>query len=69
MVRGIQSGTYEAGKADRRARYRIFEFEGDASRDAVPVVTQRVWDVEHGRFVADEGEVGQAAYIPARESA
>jgi 3',5'-cyclic AMP phosphodiesterase CpdA len=69
-VRGIQSGTYEAGKHDRRARYRIFDFgDGGAVRHAQPVVTLRVWDLESGRFVADEGIVRESAGVPATESA
>lgn len=68
-VRGIQSGTYEAGKADRRARYRIYEFAEGAARAASPVVTQRVWDVESGRFVADQGTILEAGGVLAAESA
>ena len=33
-VRGIQSATYEAGKLERRARYRIYEIDGEAVAEA-----------------------------------
>jgi 3',5'-cyclic AMP phosphodiesterase CpdA len=63
-VRGIQSGTYEAGKLALRARYRIYEI-GAVSRGARPTVISealRVWnpaeqtfevDVEAGDLVAE----------------
>jgi len=50
-VRGIQSGTYEAGRHDRRARYRIYEVEdGRVVGEAL-----RVWDPKSREFIADDG--------------
>ena len=57
QVRGIQSGTYEAGKLARRARYRIYEVADAPSRDGRPALlrqSMRVWDPERARFVEDE---------------
>jgi 3',5'-cyclic AMP phosphodiesterase CpdA len=54
-VRGIQSGTYEAGRLDRRARYRILTIEPatDGGRARVVDVALRVFDPGAGRFVAE----------------
>ena len=54
-VRGIQSGTYEAGKPDLRARYRIYEI-GPAAPDRRPEVVSeslRVWNPEEKTFELD----------------
>jgi 3',5'-cyclic AMP phosphodiesterase CpdA len=59
-VLGIQSGTYEAGKADRRARYRIFDTGGQTGRELELRQTTRVWEPDAGAFVAD-GELALAA--------
>jgi 3',5'-cyclic AMP phosphodiesterase CpdA len=62
-VRGIQSGTYEAGNLERRARYRIYEV-GRGAPDRRPMLAGeivRVWDPERGRFVADEAPAGDQA--------
>lgn len=59
-VLGIQSGTYEAGKADRRARYRIFDTGGQTGRELELRQTTRVWDPDAEAFVAD-GELALAA--------
>lgn len=60
-VRGIQSGTYEAGKEDRRARYRIFDFTGGTGRSAAPAMSARVWDPELRVFTADTRPIRAAA--------
>jgi 3',5'-cyclic AMP phosphodiesterase CpdA len=55
-VRGIQSGTYEAGKLERRARYRIYDIADEPAADGRPALvghTIRVWDPERGRFVSE----------------
>lgn len=54
-VRGIQSGTYEAGSPARRARYRIYEIEDEArgGRPALASDSMRVWDPERGEFVSE----------------
>ncbi|MBT8494073.1 MAG: metallophosphoesterase, partial [Deltaproteobacteria bacterium] len=56
-VRGIQSGTYEAGREDKRARYRIYEV-GDSG---VTGDELRVWDPEAGEFTRDQGPAARAA--------
>jgi 3',5'-cyclic AMP phosphodiesterase CpdA len=55
-VRGIQSGTYEAGKPDRRARYRIYEIDTATGAPRPRLVGDglRVWDPERARFVPEE---------------
>lgn len=56
-VRGIQSGTYDAGDAaePKRARYRLYEIlEGGAgARAAVGAELLRVWDPHRGVFTED----------------
>jgi 3',5'-cyclic AMP phosphodiesterase CpdA len=55
-VRGIQSGTYEAGNPERRARYRIYEIAdsaADGERPALVTESMRVWDPERGEFGTD----------------
>jgi 3',5'-cyclic AMP phosphodiesterase CpdA len=55
-VRGIQSGTYEAGNPERRARYRIYEIADAVGNDGRPALlgeSMRVWDPERGEFAAD----------------
>jgi 3',5'-cyclic AMP phosphodiesterase CpdA len=55
-VRGIQSGTYEAGNLERRARYRIYEIAEPAGPGSRPTITgddRRVWDPERRRFVPE----------------
>jgi 3',5'-cyclic AMP phosphodiesterase CpdA len=37
-VRGIQSGTYEAGKLERRARYRIYEIAAGAAGRSAEII-------------------------------
>lgn len=67
-VRGIQSGTYEADRPERRARYRIFEV-GEAGSGASGghrvEYRQRVWDPEGRSFIDDvpavTGEVASPA--------
>lgn len=62
-VRGIQSGTYEAGNLERRARYRIYEV-GAAAPGRRPALTGeivRVWDPERARFVAEAAPAGDHA--------
>jgi 3',5'-cyclic AMP phosphodiesterase CpdA len=63
-VRGIPSGTYEAGPstADRRARYRIYEISDGCAESGRPEVigeTLRLWDPEVAGFV--EGQSVNAA--------
>ncbi|HUS66496.1 MAG TPA: metallophosphoesterase [Kofleriaceae bacterium] len=54
-VRGIQSGTYEAGKLDRRARYRIYEIDTAAApRPRLVGDGLRVWHPELSRFVPED---------------
>ena len=60
-IRGIQSGTYEAGRADRRARYRIFDFASGSGRSAQPDLSSRVWDPEARAFTADTQPIQAAA--------
>lgn len=60
-VLGIQSGTYEAGNEDRRARYRIFDFTAGAGRSAAPAISMRVWDPQRRDFVADPSPLRAAA--------
>lgn len=60
-VRGIQSGTYEAGNPTRRARYRIYEVgppAPGASRPALASDLLRVWDPTRARFVAEDAPSG-----------
>jgi 3',5'-cyclic AMP phosphodiesterase CpdA len=60
-VRGIQSGTYEAGNLERRARYRIYEVGAPAPGAARPALAGdllRIWDPERTRFVADDTPTG-----------
>jgi 3',5'-cyclic AMP phosphodiesterase CpdA len=55
-VRGIQSGTYEAGNLARRARYRIYEIAEDVTQQGRPALvgeSVRVWDPDRGEFVTD----------------
>ena len=55
-VRGIQSGTYEAGNLARRARYRVYEVADDAKGSGRPALvgeSVRVWDPERGEFASD----------------
>jgi 3',5'-cyclic AMP phosphodiesterase CpdA len=55
-VRGIQSGTYEAGNLARRARYRIYEIADDVTQQGHPALvgeSVRVWHPERGEFVTE----------------
>ena len=55
-VRGIQSGTYEAGNLARRARYRVYEIADDVTLGGRPALvgeSVRVWDPERGEFATD----------------
>lgn len=55
-VRGIQSGTYEAGNLDRRARYRVYQIADDAAMSGRPALVGeelRVWDPQRREFVPD----------------
>jgi 3',5'-cyclic AMP phosphodiesterase CpdA len=55
-VRGIQSGTYEAGNLARRARYRVYEIADDISLGGRPALVSeslRVWDPERKEFATD----------------
>jgi len=61
-VRGIQSGTYEAGNLTRRARYRIYEIGPSPPDGARPALTGdllRIWDPERARFVPDDTPAGE----------
>jgi 3',5'-cyclic AMP phosphodiesterase CpdA len=65
-VRGIQSGTYEAGNRVRRARYRIYEIGEDSSAGGRPPLigeSVRAWDPERGEFASDTagGSAGEVA--------
>ncbi|HYU14598.1 MAG TPA: metallophosphoesterase [Candidatus Acidoferrum sp.] len=67
-VRGIQSGTYEAGNPVRRARYRVYEIgeqragaSAAGRRPALVGETLRVWDPERGEFATDEASTGGEA--------
>jgi 3',5'-cyclic AMP phosphodiesterase CpdA len=55
-VRGIQSGTYEAGKLDLRARYRIYEIAPAApgKRPVITGETLRVWNPADEAFELDQ---------------
>jgi len=57
-VDGVPSGTYEAGRADRRARYRIYEIGPARSRPALLGAQVRVFSPQTGQFVADEPAEG-----------
>ena len=61
-VRGIQSGTYEAGNLERRARYRIYDVSPTAPGAARPALARdlvRVWDPARARFVAEDTPSGE----------
>ena len=62
-VRGIQSGTYEAGNLTRRARYRIYDVAPPAPGGAVrPTLSGdlcRIWDPSRARFVAEDTPSGE----------
>jgi 3',5'-cyclic AMP phosphodiesterase CpdA len=61
-VRGIQSGTYEAGNLTRRARYRTYEIgpsPPDGTRPALAGDLLRIWDPERARFVPDDTPAGE----------
>jgi len=61
-VRGIQSGTYEAGNLERRARYRIYELSSPAPGALRPALTAdgtRVWDPARARFVGEGTPSGE----------
>lgn len=60
-VRGIQSGTYEAGKLPRRARYRIYELGPAGSRPAIVSDSLRVWDPDRAKFTPDTAPPGPPA--------
>ncbi len=58
-VRGIQSGTYDAGDTamHRRARYRIYEIADTCDVGERPTVISeelRLWDPQQGRFIVDD---------------
>jgi 3',5'-cyclic AMP phosphodiesterase CpdA len=58
-VRGIQSGTYDAGDSakHRRARYRIYEIADtceDGERPTVISEELRLWDPQGDRFIVDD---------------
>ncbi len=68
-VRGIQSGTYEAGDAalHRRARYRIYEISDTCDDNQRPKVVSeelRLWDPAGACFAIDDAQ-GQAATVSA----
>lgn len=55
-VRGIQSGSFEAGKARLRARYRIYEVSASGDSTTRPTLTGeelRVWSPENRLFLPD----------------
>lgn len=56
-VMGIHSGTYQAHRPERTARYRVFDISDEpAGPDGRPVVLDhrlRIWDATAGRFVDD----------------
>jgi hypothetical protein len=53
-VRGIQSGTYEAGKPALRARYRVYQIEPAAhGRPILAGESLRVFDPERSAFVTE----------------
>ena len=54
-VRCIQSGTYEAGNHERRARYRVYEIGGADNRPKILGESVRVWRPSDGLFVDDDG--------------
>jgi 3',5'-cyclic AMP phosphodiesterase CpdA len=60
-VRGIQSGTYEAGKPRLRARYRVYEVGEAASRPALAGERQWVWEPDTGSFVEEDQALSKAA--------
>jgi 3',5'-cyclic AMP phosphodiesterase CpdA len=67
-VRGIQSGTYDAGDAalHRRARYRVYEISDtceDGERPTVLSEELRLWDPTSDRFIEDDSQnaVGSVA--------
>ncbi|MCG8417509.1 MAG: metallophosphoesterase [Proteobacteria bacterium] len=57
-VLGVQSGTYEANRPERTARYRIFEIAGSADEKRPGVVAHRLrrWNSVDGQFVDDLAE-------------
>ncbi len=54
-VRGIQSGTYEAGKPRRTARYRIFDIQ-DTKTEQIPFL-DRMWKSDQKAFAWTEETV------------
>lgn len=55
-VMGVHSGTYQAARRERLARYRVFEIADQPGDDDRPVIQGhrlRVWDLDAGRFVDD----------------
>lgn len=53
-VLGIVSGTYEASRPARTARYRVFDIEGTGRRDARIHHHLRVWRRDEGAFAHDD---------------
>lgn len=53
-VRCIQSASYEAGKPERRARYRIFEIRQDLDIPRIVREDVRVWDPDQRVFKPDQ---------------
>jgi 3',5'-cyclic AMP phosphodiesterase CpdA len=61
-VRGIQSGTYEAGRIALRARYRVYDIEQVAgSRSTLVGEGLRVFHPDSGDFVTEPASVDLAA--------
>ena len=52
-VHGINSGTYEAGSVDRRARYRIYQVGEADSRPSLVGSEMRVYVPDSGQFAAE----------------
>jgi 3',5'-cyclic AMP phosphodiesterase CpdA len=55
-VRGVPSGTYAHDRPERLARYRVFEIDKDAIREA----GVRVWNRERGCFEEEVGNLPHA---------
>jgi 3',5'-cyclic AMP phosphodiesterase CpdA len=54
-VDGINSGTYEAGREDRRARYRIYQVGPASSRPALQGAQMRIYVPDSGQFAPEPG--------------
>lgn len=59
-VLGVVSGTYDAGRPARHARYRVLEIEGTSRRDAQISHHLRLWHRARNAFAPDDETVERA---------